>query len=138
MRIGWIKFREFNESLLGKRFSLKIKQELIRVMSGLQCCMAVKEKGILRRTKRAISGAKLADRKNTENMMDVGMGLNQTIDKMAKANGVRWLGHALRKEDGDVKRSAPEFNVEGRRKTGRPKRTWRKQVDKERLKAGLN
>ena len=57
---------------------------------------------------------------------------------MAKASGVRWLGHVLRKEDGDVVRNALEFSVKGRRKIGRLKRTWRKQVEKERLKAGLN
>ena len=48
-----------------------------------------KKIGILRKIERAmvraISGAKLADRKNTEDMM----GLNQTIDKMAKASGMR-------------------------------------------------
>ena len=64
-----------------------------------------KEMGILRRTERAMvramCGAKLADRKNTEDMMDV-LGLNQAIDKMAKVSGVRWLGHVLRKEDDDV------------------------------------
>ena len=74
--------------------------------------------GILRRTERAMvramCGAKLADRKNTEDMMDI-LGLNQTIDKMAKAS---WLGHVLRKEDGDVVRNALEFDVEGRRKRG--------------------
>ena len=31
-----------------------------------------------------------------------------------------------------------DFNVEGRRKRGRPKITWRKQVEEERLKTGLN
>ena len=100
-----------------------------------------KETGILKKTERAIvramCGAKLADRKNKENMMDM-LGMNQPIDKMAKASGVRWLGHVLRKEDGDVVRSALEFNVEGRRKRGRPKRTWRKQIEEECLKAGLN
>ena len=59
-----------------------------------------KEVGILRRRERAmvraICGAKLADRKNTQDMMDM-LGLNQTIDKMAKASGVRWLGHVFRK-----------------------------------------
>ena len=30
---------------------------------------------------------------------------------MAKASGVRWLGRALRKEDGDVVRNALKFNV---------------------------
>ena len=51
---------------------------------------------------------------------------------------MRWLAHVLRKENGDVVRNALEFNVEGQRKRGRPKRTWRKQVEEEQLKAGLN
>ena len=42
--------------------------------------------GILRRTERAMvkamCGTKLADGKNTEDMMDM-LGLNQTINKMA-------------------------------------------------------
>ena len=77
-------------------------------------------------------GAKLADRKNIQDMMDM-LGLNPTIDKIAKASEVRWLGHVLRKEDGDVVRNALEFNVEGQRRRGRLKRTWRKQVEEERL-----
>ena len=57
---------------------------------------------------------------------------------MAKASGVRWLGNVLRKEDDDVVRSVLEFNVEGRRKRGRRRRTWRKQAEEKCLKAGLN
>ena len=104
-------------------------------------CLKEKEMGILKRPERAMVrvmfGAKLADRQNTEDMIDM-LGLNQTIVKMAKANGVKWMGHVLKKEDGDVVRNASEFNVEGRKKRGRPKRTWRKQVEEERLKASLN
>ena len=92
--------------------------------------------GILRKTERAMvramCGAKLANRESAEDMMDM-LGLNQTI-----ASGVRWLGHVLTKEDRDVIRNALEFNVEGQRKRGRPKRTQRKQVEEERLKADLN
>ena len=51
---------------------------------------------------------------------------------------MKCLRHVFRKEDGDVVRNTLEFNVKGRRKRGRPKRTWRKQVEKEQLKAGLN
>ena len=50
-------------------------------------------------------------------MMDM-LELNQTIDETAKASGVRWLEHVLRKVDGDVVRNALEFNAEGPRKTG--------------------
>ena len=35
-----------------------------------------------------VCGAKLADRKNTEDMIDM-LGLNQTIDEMTKGSGVR-------------------------------------------------
>ena len=79
-------------------------------------CLREKEMGILGRTEKAMEremcGAKLANRKNTEDMMDM-LSLNQTIDILAKASGVRWLGHVLKKEDGDVPRSALKFNVEG-------------------------
>ena len=30
------------------------------------------------------------------------MGLNQTIDQLAMANSVRWYGHVLWREDGQV------------------------------------
>ena len=93
--------------------------------------------GVFRRTERAMCDAKPAERKNTEGMMDM-LGFNQTIDKMAKAIGVRWLGHVLRKEDDDVVRNALGFNVEGQRKRGRLKRMRRKQVEEKRLKASLN
>ena len=151
MRIGWIKFRECSELLFGKRFLLKNKARVFQscvwsamLYSSETWCLREKDMGILRRTERAMvkamCGAKLANRKNTKNMMDTNtgmLGLNQTVNKMAKASGVRWLGHVLRKEDRDVVRNALEFNVEGQRKRGRSKRTWRKQVE-ERLKAGLN
>ena len=43
----------------------------------------------------------------------------------AKANGVRWYGHVLRKDDGHILRKALEFEVKGKRKRGRPRKTWR-------------
>ena len=50
---------------------------------------------------------------------------------MAKANGVRWYGHVLRRDDGHVFRKSLEFEVKGKRKRGRPKKTWKTQVEKE-------
>ena len=54
--------------------------------------------------------------------------------QMEKANGLRWCGHVLRRDDGHVLRKALEFEVEGKRKRGRPKKTWKTQVEK---KAGV-
>ena len=49
---------------------------------------------------RAMYGAMLIDKKNEE-LMDM-LGLNETLNKLAKANGVRRYGHVLRREDDDV------------------------------------
>ena len=42
-----------------------------------------------------------------------------------------------RREDGHILRMALDFEVVGQRKKGRLKRTWKKQVEEESVKAGL-
>ena len=42
---------------------------------------------------------------------------------MAKANGLRWYGHVLRRDDEHVFGKALEFEMKGKRKRGRPKKT---------------
>ena len=44
----------------------------------------------------------------------------------------------LRREDGYVLRRALDFEVEGHRKKGSPRRTWNKQVEGESMKVGLS
>ena len=51
------------------------------------------------------------------------MGLNETIDQLAIASSVHWYGHVLRTEDGHYLRRALNFEIEGQRKKGMPKRT---------------
>ena len=41
------------------------------------------------------------------------VGLKETVVQMAKANGVRWYKHVLRRDDGHVLRKALEFDVKG-------------------------
>ena len=43
------------------------------------------------------------------------LGLKETVVQMAKANGVRWYGHVLRRDDEHVLRKALEFEVKGKR-----------------------
>ena len=60
--------------------------------------------------------------------------------QMAKANvseGVRWYRHVLRRDDGHVLRKALEFVVRGKRKRGRPKKTWKTQVEKKSKSVGF-
>ena len=65
------------------------------------------------------------------------LGLKETVVQMAKAIGVRWYGHVLRRDDGHVFRKALEFEVKGKRKQGQPKKTWKMQVEKESRSVGL-
>ena len=43
----------------------------------------------------------------------------------------RWIGHTLRKVDGEIPKAALHWNPQGNRKRGRPKNSWRKSVIKE-------
>ena len=52
-------------------------------------------------------------------------------------NGVKWCGHVLRRDDGSVLRIALDLEVSGKRKRGRPKKTWKKQVEEETERSGL-
>ena len=53
-------------------------------------------------------------------------------------NRLRWYGHVLRKEDNDWVKKCMEYEVEGTRTRGRPKKTWREIVEKDYQACGLN
>jgi len=57
-------------------------------------------------------------------------GLRETVEKLAKASRVRWYGHVLRRDEDDAQRKALSIKLEGQRKKGRPRKTWRRQVEK--------
>ena len=43
----------------------------------------------------------------------------------------RWIGHTLRKEDGETPKALELWNLQGNRKRGRPRNSWRRSVIKE-------
>jgi len=43
----------------------------------------------------------------------------------------RWIGHTLRKEDGEIPKAAVHWNPQGNRKRRRPRNSWRRSVIKE-------
>jgi len=56
------------------------------------------------------------------------------IDNIAlvlQQNRLRWYGNVLRKEDDDWVKRCMEYEVEGPRHRGRPKRTWTEFVEKD-------
>ena len=70
----------------------------------------------------AMCRVQLKDGKRPMNLMLI-LGLNETMDQLAMANRVHWYGHVLRREDGHFLKWALDFEVDGQRKKGRPKRT---------------
>ena len=65
------------------------------------------------------------------------LGLKKTLYRMAKANGVRRYGHVSRREDDNIVKKALMMEVNGRRKRGRPKMTWKRQMEESVKKVGL-
>ena len=65
------------------------------------------------------------------------LGLRDTSDGLARASGVRWYGHVLRRDNGDALRRALDFEVVARRGRGRPNMTWKRQVEEHNNQIGL-
>ena len=59
------------------------------------------------------------------------------MNQLAMENSVRWYDHVLRREDGHVLRRTLDFEVEGEKRKGRPKRTWKRQVEEESVMVAL-
>ena len=93
---------------------------------------------IWRRTERALvramCGAKLMERRRTEDLMEM-LELKETDGKGKWSEMV--YRHVLKRDDGHVLRKVLVFEVKGIRKRGRPRKTWRSQVEKESKSVGL-
>ena len=127
-RIRWIKFRECWELLYGRKFSLKMKGRiylccnksamLYRSETG---CLRENEMAILRKTKkpmmRAMWRVKMIEKRRSQELTSL-LGLKDTLDRLAKASGVRWYGHVLRRDKSDILRRTLDFEVAERRGRG--------------------
>ena len=49
----------------------------------------------------------------------------EDIISVLQRNRLRWYGHVLQKEDNDWVKKYMEYEVEGTRPRGRPKKTWK-------------
>jgi len=78
---------------------------------------------------RWMHGVKLQDSFPSKRLRER-LGLDDIISVLQQ-NRLRWYGHVLRKEDNDWVNTCMEYEVEGARPTGRPKRTWREVVEKD-------
>ena len=129
VRIGWMKFRECVELLPGRRFSLRMKGMVYRgvnrgiiVKNERMDNMAANNFESEKTMVRSMCEVKLVDRKSMEELMEM-LGLKETLDRMAKANGVRWYGHVIRRDDNNILKKAMVLKVNGKRKRRRPRMT---------------
>ena len=74
-------------------------------------------------------GTKLKDRFPSRELRER-LGIDD-IALVLQQNRLRWYGHVLREEDNDWVKKCMEYQVEGPRPRGRPKRTWRGVVKKD-------
>ena len=60
----------------------------------------------------------------------------ENMPTLIKRRRWRWIGHVLRMEPGSYPRIALQWTPEGRRRSGRPKQTWRRTVEAEMKEMG--
>ena len=75
---------------------------------------------------RWMCGVKLKDRLPSKELRER-LGVDD-IPLVLQQNRLRWYWYVLRKEDDDWMKKCMEYEVEGPRPRGRPKRTWREIV----------
>jgi len=75
-----------------------------------------------------VCGVKLQDRILSKGLRER-PGLDDIISVLQQ-NRLRWYEHVLRKEDNGWVKKCMEYEAEGARLRGRPKKTWREIVEK--------
>jgi len=137
IRIGWNKFRQLVPLLINKDVSLIMRGRLYSscmrssMLHGSETWPVRKENVVaLQRAEmrmvRWICGVKLKDRLPSKELRER-LGVDG-IALVLQQNRLRWYWHVLRKEGDDCVKKCMEYEVEGPRPRGRPKRTWREVV----------
>ena len=137
---GWNKFRQLVPLLTNKDVSLTMRGRLYSscvrssMLHGSETWPVRKENVVaLQRAEmtmvRWMCGIKLKDRLPSKELRER-LGVDD-IALVLQQNRLRWYGHVLRKDDDDWVKKCTEYEVEGPRPRGRPKRTWREVVQED-------
>jgi len=133
IRIGWNKFRQLVPLLTSKDVSLIMRGRLYSscvrssMLHGSETWPVTKENVVAiqraeMRMVRWMCGIKLKDRLPSKELKErVGI---DVIALVLQQNRLRWYGHVLRIEDDDWVKKCMEYEVQGPRPRGKPKRTW--------------
>jgi len=140
IQIGWNKFRQFVPRLTNKDISLIRRGGLYSscvpssMLHGSETWPVRKENEVAlqQAEMRMVSwmcNVKVKDRVPSKELRER-LGIDDII-LILQQNRLRWYGHVLRKEDTDCVKKCMEYEVEGSRPRGRPKRTWREVMQKD-------
>ena len=72
-----------------------------------------------------------------ENIANTVDGQSQQQGPLGENKPSLWLGHTLRKPNSNITRQALTWNPQGKRKRGRPKNTWRRDLEADITHTGL-
>ena len=144
---AWTKWREISGLLANKRIPLKnrayIYSACIRsvLLYGAESWPLTQrlEKSILscdRRMLRFLAGVSLRDRVNSVEVARR-CGLREISD-MARVRRLLWYGHVHRRGEGEPLSVVRDWQVEGRRPRGRPKKSWSKTVEEDMRLLGID
>ena len=143
---AWKKFKELSPFLLAKRISLRLKGKVYAscVRSSMTYAsetwaLTAKLENRLETTDmrmvRWICGVSLRDQKTSDELRTL-LGL-QPINVLCRHNRLRWFGHVERREDDDWLRKCTTLKVDGRRRAGRPRKTWSEVLGKDMKERGI-
>jgi len=148
-RIRWNKFRQLVPLLTNNNISLKVRGRLYgscvwsSMLHGSET-WPVRNENVEAlqqadmRMVRWMCGIKLQDRVRSKGLRErLGLGLDDIISVL-QWNRLWWYGHVLRKEDNDWVKKCMEYEVQGARPRGRPKKTWIEIVEKDYQVCGWN
>jgi len=147
IRTGWNKYRHLVPLLTNRDISLirrgRLYSSCVRssMLHGSETLPVRKENEVaLQRAKmrmvRWMCNVKVKDRVPIKELRER-LGIDDIIF-ILQQNRLRWYGHVLRKEDTDWVKKCMEYEVEGSRQRGRPKRTWKEVVQKDSQARNLN
>ena len=145
IQIGWNKFRQLAPLLTNRDISLirrgRLYSSCVRsfMLHGSETWSVRKENEVsLQQAKmrmvRWMCNVQVNDGVPSKELRER-LGIDYII---LQQNRLRWYRHVLRKEDTDWVKKCMEYEVEGSRPRGRPKRTWTAVVQKDRQTCNLN
>ena len=134
---AWTKWREMASLLINRSIPLKVRASVYEscvrsvMLYGAETWgMTGRMEDILkscdRRMLRYMAGVKWQDRVSSEEIAKR-CGVKE-IETKIRQRRLQWFGHVRREAEGGVLRLVEEMEVPGKRKVGRPRKTWRDTV----------